>query len=335
MPSTRDTPGASNKGGCCGPAPDTGAALSRQEVSRDDVRAYYGRAAAEPQAELCCPTSYAPEDVAHIPDEVLAISYGCGSPMGRAAPRPGETVVDLGSGGGIDCFVAARHVGPKGAVIGVDMTDEMLGSATAAAGRVADHLGYDVVSFRKGYLEALPVPDGSADLVTSNCVVNLSTDKARVFAEVFRVLRPGGRFVISDIVAEEPLPDAVRADKALWGECVAGAMTEAGFADAAVAAGFHGITLERDYLWKNVAGVRLHSTTFRGYRFPKSDACVHQGQTAVYLGPGSRLCDDDGHTYVRGEAVEVCTDTAARLGAEPYRGMFWVSPPTGRPGACC
>jgi len=330
MESTQDTSGAPGDTGCCGPAPDT-----RDGVSRDDVRSYYGQAAEAPQAELCCPTAYAPDDVAHIPDEVLAISYGCGSPMGKAAPRPGETVVDLGSGGGIDCFVAARHVGPKGAVIGVDMTDEMLGRATSVAGRVAADLGYDVVSFRKGYLEDVPVPDGTADLVTSNCVVNLSTDKAKVFAEIHRVLRPGGRFVISDIVAERPLPAAVRDDKALWGECVAGAMTEAGFAAAAVAAGFQGITLERDYLWKEVAGVRLHSTTFRGYRFPRADACVYQGQTAVYLGPGSTLCDDDGHTYARGEAVEVCSDTAARLMAEPYRGMFWVSAPAGRPGACC
>lgn len=342
MQPTNDTPQGPAEAGCCGPEPAAAEAVDRQDavsradaVSREDVRSYYGRAAEAPQAELCCPTDYAPADVAHIPEEVLSISYGCGSPMAKAAPGAGETVVDLGCGGGIDCFVAARHVGPEGRVIGVDMTDGMLGKATAAADRVADALGYGVVSFRKGYLEAVPVPDGAADLVTSNCVLNLSTDKARVFAEIHRALKEGGRFVISDIVAERPLPEAVRGDKELWGACVAGALTEAGFADAAAAAGFHGITLERDYLWREVAGIRLYSTTFRGYRFGKAPACVYRGQTAVYLGPGRSFDDDDGHTYRRGEPVEVCSDTAARLAAAPYRGMFAVSDPTGGPRRCC
>lgn len=318
--------------GCCG---DLRPEAVRRPVDREDVRDFYGRAAEAPREALCCPTAYDPAELDHIPAEVLAISYGCGSPMAAAAPRPGETVVDLGAGGGIDCFIAARHVGPEGAVIGVDMTDAMLARANDAARAVAGRLGYAVVSFRQGFLEAVPVADASADLVTSNCVLNLSTDKPRVFREIHRVLKNGGRFVIADIVAERPVPDAMRADPELWGGCVAGAMTEREFAAAAEEAGFFGITLARDYLWKEVEGIRFHATTFRGYRYDKAPACLFRGQTAVYLGPGRAFTDDDGHTYLRGEVVEVCSDTAAKLAAEPYRGMFQVGDPRGTPGRCC
>jgi arsenite methyltransferase len=322
--------------GCCGnDGLEVTCEPERRQVHREDVRDYYGKAAEAPQEALCCPTAYDPAELDHIPEEVLAISYGCGSPMAAAAPRPGETVMDLGAGGGIDCFIAARHVGPEGAVIGVDMTDPMLERATASAGAVAERLGYSVVSFRKGFLEAVPVEDGVADLVTSNCVLNLSTDKPKVFREIHRVLKNGGRFVIADIVAEQPVPERLRADPALWGECIAGAMTEREFAAAAEAAGFFAITLERDYLWKEVEGIRFYSTTFRGYRYDKAPACLYQGQTAVYLGPGRAFTDDDGHTYLRGEVVEVCSDTAAKLQCVPYRGMFQVSDPRGTPERCC
>jgi arsenite methyltransferase len=131
------------------------------------------------------------------------------------------------------------------------------------------------------------------------------------------------------------VPDAMRQDPELWGGCVSGAMTEREFAAAAEAAGFFGITLTRDYLWKEVEGIRFYSTTFRGYRYDKAPLCVYAGQTAVYLGPGRSFTDDDGHTYLRGEVVEVCSDTAAKLAAAPYRGMFQVGGPRGAPGACC
>jgi arsenite methyltransferase len=332
----RPAPADDTPGGCCapGPVPEV-SALELREVSREDVRAFYGDAARNPTAELCCPTAHDPDDLAHIPEEVLAVSFGCGSPMSAAAPRPGETVVDLGSGGGIDCFIAAARVGPEGRVIGIDMTDEMLATATANAGKVAARLGYGNVAFAKGYLEDVPVPDGTADLVTSNCVLNLSTDKPRVFREIRRVLRDGGRFVIADIVADRPVPEAVRADRDLWGACLAGAMTERTFAEAAEQAGFHGITLERGALWREAAGVRFYSTTFRGLRHDKASPCVYRGQQAIYLGPARSVTDDDGHVYLRGEAVDVCTDTAARLAAPPYAGMFWVGDPTGAPQKCC
>jgi len=320
--------------GCCG-GPVLEVSAPSSGVTRDDVRAYYGKAAQAPGPELCCPISHDPADLAHIPEEVLSVSFGCGSPMAEAAPRPGETVVDLGSGGGIDCFIAARRVGPSGRVIGVDMTDEMLATATRNAGRVAERLGYENVTFARGYLEAVPVPDGAADLVTSNCVLNLSTDKPKVFSEIHRVLRHGGRFVIADIVADREVPEDIRADADLWGACLAGAMTERAFAEAAENAGFHGITLERGALWREVAGVRFYSTTFRAWRYDKASPCVFAGQRAIYLGPARSVTDDDGHTYLRGEAVEVCSDTAAKLTAAPYAGMFWVGDATEAPQKCC
>lgn len=322
-------------GGCCGSGAEC--AEPPAAVSRDQVRDYYAAAARAPQERLCCPTGYDAADVAHIPAEVMEISYGCGSPMGKARPRRGDTVLDLGSGGGIDCFIAARHVGPGGRVIGVDMTDDMLARATASARQVARNLGYAVVEFRKGFLEAVPVADGTVDLVTSNCVLNLSTDKGRVFGEIHRALRHGGRFVISDIVSDRPVPEAMRRDPELWGECLSGAMTEAEFARAAEAAGFHGVTLAREYLWQTVNGIAFYSTTFRGYRFDKGAACDFRGHAAAYLGPGRAFTDDDGHTFPRGEAVAVCTDTADRLRAEPYVGHFLVTDPDGAAptGGCC
>jgi len=319
---------------CCAPDADT----ATEPVSRDQVRDYYASAAQAPQEQLCCPTSYKPADVSHIPEQVLEISYGCGSPMGTAQPQAGDTVVDLGSGGGIDCFIAAKQVGESGRVIGVDMTDDMLAKATANADQVATNLGYQVVSFKKGYLEEIPVGDGEADLVTSNCVLNLSTNKAKVFSELYRILNHGGRFVISDIVSDQEVPAAMQQDKELWGECLSGAMTEREFVLAAEAAGFYGITLDREYLWQEVNGIRFYSTTFWGYRFNKGDACCYQGHTATYLGPGSSISDDDDHTYLRGEAMEVCTDTAEKLAAAPYCGQFEITEPDGSSsggGGCC
>lgn len=274
---------AARAGGCCGPAPVlTVSSLPGRDVARavtrEEVRAFYGAAAQVPRAELCCPTAHAPEDLGHIPQEVLAVSFGCGSPMAEAAPRAGETVVDLGSGGGIDCFIAAAKVGPTGRVIGVDMTDAMLATATRNAAAVAARLGYENVAFSKGYLESVPLPDATADLVTSNCVLNLSTDKPAVFREIHRILRDGGRFVIADIVADRPVPEPWRADPDLWGACLAGAMTEPAFAEAAGAAGFRDVTWERGALWREVDGVRFFSAIFRGRR---RDAGPQPGNSAA------------------------------------------------------
>ncbi|MBI5587923.1 MAG: methyltransferase domain-containing protein [Deltaproteobacteria bacterium] len=190
---------------------------------RDSVSEFYSAAAVKPVESLCCASSYSEEDVSHIPKEVLEISYGCGSPVTLADIKEGETLVDLGSGGGIDCFIAAKRVGKNGKVYGVDMTDEMLLKAKGASPKVAHTLGYDIVEFKKGYLEDIPVGKETADIITSNCVINLSHDKGKVLEEIYRVLRHNGRFCISDIVSDREVPDYIRADRKLWGECLSGA----------------------------------------------------------------------------------------------------------------
>jgi arsenite methyltransferase len=158
-----------------------------------------------------------------VPEEALSASLGCGVPTAVAELREGETVLDLGSGAGADVLLSARRVGPAGKAYGLDMTDEMLELARANAGSV------DNVEFLKGYIEEVPLPDASVDVVISNCVINLSADKARVAREAARVLRPGGRFAVSDVIADADMDEATRSDMAAWTGCIAGALTAAEF----------------------------------------------------------------------------------------------------------
>lgn len=295
------------------------------ERSRLTVREYYGEAAEQPKADLCCPVQPEAEDLAYIPPEVVERFYGCGSPVSDAAPVPGETLVDLGSGAGIDCFIAARKVGAEGRVYGVDMTDQMLAVARESQPQVAAKLGYDAVEFRKGYLEQVPLDDRVADVVTSNCVVNLSADKPRVLREIWRVLKDHGRTVIADIVADREVPPKVRADGRLWGQCLSGALTEEAFLSALERAGFHGVAILKKTPWREVEGCRFHSVTVRGYKFEKKAGCRFVGQYAVYLGPQKAVMDEEGHLFPRGVPVEVCTDTAARLSQRPYAGAFAIA----------
>lgn len=295
--------------------------------SRMLVQEFYGHAAAEPQAELCCPVRYDADDTSHIPAEVLDRFYGCGGPMSTAQVQPGETVVDLGSGGGIDCFIAARKVGASGRVIGIDMTDGMLEVARANQHVVAERLGWDVVSFRKGFLEQVPVEDRSADLVTSNCVINLSPDKSAVFREMWRVLKDHGRVVLSDIVSEDTVPPHLRFNPRLWGECISGAMSEREFLALLERAGFYGISILRKSFWKEVEGHAFYAATVRGYKFEKTQGCVFVGQKATYLGPLKAAVDEEGHLFPRGEWLEVCTDTASKLRHAPYNLTFAVAEP--------
>ncbi|KPK34588.1 MAG: hypothetical protein AMK70_07100 [Nitrospira bacterium SG8_35_1] len=228
------------------------------------VKKKYGEAAFKPEINYYCPTGYNPEDLKHIPTEVMDVSYGCGNPAAIAALREGETVLDLGSGGGIDCFIAAKKVGSQGRVIGVDMTDQMLETATKNADKVAENLGYNIVEFRKGDLTSLPAEDSSIDLVISNCVVNLTEDKTGVMNEVYRILKPGGRFVISDIVADKPVPGYMRRDKELWGNCLSGALTGERFMEVTKDAGFPDATLTQNYLYKKVEYINFYSITLKG-----------------------------------------------------------------------
>jgi MoaA/NifB/PqqE/SkfB family radical SAM enzyme/SAM-dependent methyltransferase len=294
---------------------------------RARMREFYGEAAETPQAELCCPTRYDQEAVSHIPPEVLDRFYGCGSPITAAGVQKGETVLDLGSGAGIDVFLAARLVGPGGRAIGVDMTDRMLSVAHESKPKVAASLGYDVVEFREGYLESLPVESRSVDVVTSNCVVNLSPDKPRVFEEVWRVLKDHGRTVLSDIVSEREVPPHLKVNPRLWGECLVGALTEEAFLAGLERAGFYGIEILKKSYWKEVDGYAFSSVTVRAFKFEKTSGCVFKGHRAVYLGPGKAFLDEEGHQFPRNIPYEICTDTAAKLSRPPYRGSFAVLEP--------
>ncbi len=212
----------------------------------DAVRQHYAAIASAPSASSCgCGSDgccsdqsllYDPALIAELPVDVTGLSLGCGDPVSIASLNPGETVLDLGSGGGIDCFLAARQVGEAGTVIGVDMTPEMIARANASK----DRMGLTNVEFRQGQIEALPVDDESIDVILSNCVINLSPDKRAVFREAFRVLKPGGRLSVSDIVTEGTLPVHRGIDLTDWAACVAGAidvedylqlLREAGFVD--------------------------------------------------------------------------------------------------------
>ncbi|MBI2943940.1 MAG: methyltransferase domain-containing protein [Candidatus Wallbacteria bacterium] len=307
------------------------------------VQQFYGEAAQEPKPGLCCPESFAKEDVSHIPEAVQARAFGCGSPVSLAGVREGETIVDLGSGGGIDCFIAARKTGPAGAVIGVDMTEKMLQVANENLPLVAANLGYTNVEFRKGFLEKVPVDSRSVDLVTSNCVINLSPDKRAVLSEIWRMLKDHGRLVVSDIVSEGPIPSHLKVNSMLWGECLGGALAEDELLGMLEAAGFHGISLLKKSFWQEVAGYRFHSVTVRGYKFEKKAGCDFIGQWAIYQGPYKAVLDEEGHLFPRGEAVEVCTDTFARLAQPPYIGAFTLvgdgAPAGAQPAAggeaCC
>ncbi len=183
---------------------------------------------------------YAERDTAGIPAAAIRASLGCGNPTALAQLKPGETVLDLGSGGGIDVFFSAQRVGPAGKVYGIDMTDEML----ALARENQKKAGAENVEFLKGEIENIPLPDNSADVVISNCAINLSVDKSRVLREAFRVLKPGGRFAVSDVVLCGEIPEMLRANPELWAGCVAGAMQESKYKSELAAAGFSEIDIE-------------------------------------------------------------------------------------------
>jgi SAM-dependent methyltransferase len=236
---------------------------------RAQVRNFYGGFAdrqAAPAQEGCCgsgktieaavdPLSqmYAVSDITSLPAEVTNMALGCGDPVTLAALQPGQVVLDLGSGGGIDCFLAAQRVGETGRVIGVDMTAAMVDKARANQAKV----GTRNVEFRLGEIEHLPVADNSVDVVISNCVINLSPDKPQVFREAFRVLKPGGLLAVSDIMTDGPLPEAVRASVSAWAGCIGGALEEQDYLSAIEAAGFVDVQITRTTLEPDIADTDL------------------------------------------------------------------------------
>jgi arsenite methyltransferase len=247
----------SEKDACCGETRSDGCGCSAGastesragataivERVRESVRQKYAAAAtAAATGAGCCnrpndtgvfgSSLYAQGNATGAPESAVNASFGCGVPTAIADLHPGETVLDLGSGAGADVLISARRVGPTGRVIGIDMTDEML----ELARRNATDAGVSNVEFRKGYLEELPLPDTSVDVVISNCVINLSGDKPKVLAEAARVLKPGGRFAVSDVIADPDMDEATKTDIAAWTGCIAGALTEQEFREALTAAG--------------------------------------------------------------------------------------------------
>lgn len=310
-------------------------------VSRDEVRDFYSKAAVTTQESLCCPVQYDGGDLSHIPKEVLEISYGCGSPVSRAQIQPGETMVDLGCGGGIDCFIAAKMTGSKGRAIGVDMTEEMLKVARTNAEQVAANLGYNNLEFHHGFLESIPLEDGAVDVVTSNCVVNLSTSKDEVFKEIARILKPGGRFVIADIISDREVPAAMRDNRELWGECISGALTLDEFLEHSRQAQFYGFHVVKDYLWKEVEGIKFYSYIITAYKPAViEESCCSGNVLAVYAGPFEEVTCE-GVTFPVGRAVEVKEELGELLASGPYKGQFNIIDPDEQPAgsddgdSCC
>ncbi len=238
-----------------------------KEAVRDAYGSIARRYVEEPQRACCCgpsqPTDccapsaatiaageaatrlYSMKELAHLPESVTDISLGCGNPTAIAGLQPGEVVLDLGSGGGIDCFLAAKRVGPEGRVIGLDMTPDMI----RLARRNAKKVGATNVEFRFGEMEDIPLPDESVDVIISNCVINLSPDKDAVFGEAYRVLRPGGRMSVSDIVVQGDLPPSIRDRLDAWAGCVAGALDELDYLSKIRAAGFESVEVQsRDFV---------------------------------------------------------------------------------------
>ncbi len=336
-------------------------ALDVEEV----VRRRYANGAKIIERELCCPTSYDPKLLEAIPDEVLARDYGCGDPTRYL--KPGDTVLDLGSGSGKICFLASQIVGPTGKVFGVDMNDEMLAVARRNAPLVVQSIGYANVEFRKGKIQDLSldlelldellkkspvrsagglsaleseiqklradrplIPDNSIAVVVSNCVLNLvrPEDKRQLFSEIFRVLRRGGRAVISDIVSDEDVPQELQQNPDLWSGCISGAFREDLFLQAFEDSGFYGITtLERqEEPWRTVEGIEFRSMTVAAYK-GKEGPCWDQKQAVIYRGPFRQVEDDDGHVLKRGMRTAVCEKTYRIYSQEPYRSQFELVPP--------
>ncbi|WOO39627.1 methyltransferase domain-containing protein [Rubellicoccus peritrichatus] len=250
--------------------------------SETATRERYAKAAEAPEAALCCPVDYNPKFLEVIPEEVIEKDYGCGDPSQHL--KAGETVLDLGSGTGKICFIASQVVGPKGKVIGVDMTDEMLEVANRNAPIVAEQIGYANVEFRKGQIQELKkagIQDDSIDTVVSNCVLNLvdNAEKEKLFGELYRVLKNGGRAVISDIISDREVPKAMQDDPELWSGCISGAMTRKAFLMAFVGAGFDNVaTLKLDQTpWQTIEGINFHAITVEATKGASGDCCGDSG----------------------------------------------------------
>lgn len=351
------------------------------DVERSVVERY-ARAAQEVQPGLCCPTTrYDGRLLEKLPREIIEKDYGCGDPSPHV--RDGETALDLGSGSGKACYILSQKVGASGRVIGVDMNDAMLALARKHQDEMAHRIGHDNVRFIKARIQDLALDlervdewlrihpitgvDGlaafevecdrlrsespavgpeSVDVVVSNCVLNLvkPEDKVRLFGEIHRVLKRGGRAVISDIVCDEDPTPAIVNDPELWSGCIAGAFREDRFLEHFEAAGFYGVEIvaRQEEPWQVIDGIEFRSMTVRAYK-GKEGPCLERYQAVIYRGPWKSVRDDDGHTLHRGKRVAVCDKTFRILTdpAGPYVGEILpvpsaveIPPHTAKPFDC-
>lgn len=336
-----------------------------------DVLERYSKGAETRQAELCCPVDYDRSLLALLPQEIIEKDYGCGDPSRYV--KAGDVVLDLGSGSGKICYMAAQLVGSQGRVIGVDMNDDMLALARKYQQEMAQKIGSNCVEFVKGqiqdlaldvsameaYLAQNPVTTAqdlsrlrawqeeqrqtsplikanSVDLVVSNCVLNLvhDSDKTQLINEIFRVVKPGGRVAISDIISDETVPEHLKRDPALWSGCISGALQEHDFLQAFVNAGF--ITVSYDKWeaqpWQVVEGIEFRSVTITAIK-PENQPCLDKGHAVIYRGPFAEVFDEDGHVYYRGQRMAVCERTYRLLTSAAYGEQFiGIAPATNNPG---
>ncbi|MCH2128063.1 MAG: methyltransferase domain-containing protein [Pirellulaceae bacterium] len=338
---------------------------SKQLDVEQAVRDRYSAASQQAESALCCPVDYQPQFLDVLPAELIERDYGCGDPSRYV--YPGETVLDLGSGGGKICYIAAQVVGESGKVIGVDMNDDMLALARKYQQPIGNKLGFHNVQFHKAriqdlaldvekfeqYLQAHPVSssdqwwatqaeaDGwrreqpmiandSIDVIVSNCVLNLVTtaDRQQLFSEMMRVLRRGGRAIISDIVSDEPVPDRLKRDATLWSGCISGAFVEDELLAAFSQAGFYGMEMvaRQEEPWTVLEGIEFRSVTIRAFK-GKEGPCLDHHQAVIYRGPWKSVQDDDGHTLRRGERTAVCGKTFDIYTRAPYTDHVIPVPP--------
>jgi len=344
------------------------------------VLARYSEGAEARQADLCCPVDYDASLLALLPPEIIEKDYGCGDPSRYV--QAGDVVLDLGSGGGKICYMAAQLVGSEGRVIGVDMNDDMLHLARKHQSAMAEKLGGDRVEFLKGriqdlslgieavevYLQAHPVTsqetltafeqwqkaqrvaqplvaDQSVDLVISNCVLNLvdEADRLHMIAEIFRVLKPGGRVAISDIICDQPVPTHLKNDTTLWSGCISGAFETEQFLQVFKQAGFHGVRYDKWDLqpWQTVEDIAFRSVTLTAAK-PVDLPSTQTVYSVIYRGPFDTATDDCGQVYVRGCRVLIDQAACAALKTSAYADCFVfvdeasaAPTPSSNTGGCC
>ncbi|MDB4533834.1 methyltransferase domain-containing protein [Vicingaceae bacterium] len=340
---------------------DSDAARLPETDVETSVAHRYSAASRYAEPSLCCSVVYDQEFLNVLPKELIERDYGCGNPAKWV--RSGEVVLDLGSGGGKICYIASQVVGESGKVIGIDMNDDMLNLARQYQSEIMTKIGYDNVLFFKGkiqdlaldlekfekYLEENPIRSAndwleaarvadqmrsrlpmieadSVDVVVSNCVLNLvkQSDRRQLFSELYRVLCEGGRAIVSDIVANQPVPDELQNDPELWSGCISGAFVEHEFLNAFEEAGFFGIEIveRHDEPWQTIGGIDFRSVTVRAFKPPTKSQVSNSSNAVSYRGPWKKVCDEQGNEFVRGEPVTIDDHVARTIAVGPCANQF-------------